>query len=88
MQELVDAFRNARPSVLQLGQDVVAAAARSKEHQGHKRKLEDTDIEEDGDPSLQRRKTRSQSRRSPKPKQTSGVQVIEDDADSDYQPGT
>ena len=87
VQELVDAFRNARSSVLQLGQDVVAAAAQTKEHQGHKRNLEDTDFEEDGYSNLHRRKTRSQSRKSPSTKQRNGVHVVDDDAASDYRPG-
>lgn len=88
VQELVDAFRDARSSVLQLGQDVVAAAAaRPKNHQGHKRKLEDTDAEEDGNSDHQRRKTRSQSQKSSKLEQTNEVFVIEDDVDNDYRPG-
>lgn len=87
VQELVDAFRHARSSVLQLGQDVVASAARPKTHQGHKRKLEDTDAEEDGNPNLQQRKTRSQSRKSPKLEQTDGVYVIEDEVDGDIKSG-
>ena len=87
VEELVDAFRNSRSSILQLGQDVVAAAAQLQKHQGCKRKLEDTDIEEDGNPNLQRRKTRSQSRKSPSSKQENGVHIIEDDSDNIYQPG-
>ena len=87
VQELVDAFRDARTSVLQLGQDVVAAAARPKNHQGHKRKVEDTDAEEDGKSDLQRRKTRSQSRKSPKLEQTNEIYIIEDDVGGDYRPG-
>lgn len=87
VQELVDAYRDARSSVLQLGRDVVAAAPQTRNHQGHKRKLEDIDAEEDVNPNLQRRKTRSQSQKSPNLRQTNGAYVIEDNADSDYRPG-
>ena len=61
VQELVDAFKAARPMILQLGQHV-KANRRSAEGNG-KRKLDDTDIEEDWKAHTSRRTTRSRTQR-------------------------
>ncbi|KAL9104146.1 MAG: hypothetical protein Q9163_000893 [Psora crenata] len=69
VQELVDAFKTARPSILQLGKDVIAKGKKRKVI-GKKRKVEDTDLE-DGDgegleeemPTSRRPTTRAQNLR-------------------------
>ncbi|KAL9120785.1 MAG: hypothetical protein Q9187_002660 [Circinaria calcarea] len=66
VEELVDAFKTARPIILQLGQDLMGAKD-SRSTPPQKRKLGDTDFGDDEPCSTSRRKTRSQSRRSPKP---------------------
>lgn len=66
VEELVDAFKTARPIILQLGHDLVGAKG-SRSPPPQKRKLSDTDFGDDRPSSTSPRKTRSQSRRSPKP---------------------
>jgi len=62
VQELVDAFQEARPNLLKAGQELVEARSNGGVDSG-KRKLGDTDLEQ-SDPGIAlRRKTRSQSRR-------------------------
>ncbi len=87
VQELVDSFRAARPSLLQLAQNVAAGDA-DDGTKIMKRKLSDTGLEVDGGSRwVHARKTRSQSRRSAD-SQTQEITVIEDDEDDvDYQPG-
>lgn len=65
VEELVDAFKTARPSILRLAQDL-AEAKESRSPPLRKRKLGDTNFADDERSSTSRRKTRSQSRRSPK----------------------
>lgn len=65
VEELVDAFKTARPSILRLGQDLVEAKD-SRSPSLQKRKLGNTDFADDERSSTSQRKTRSQSRRSPK----------------------
>ncbi|KAK5157252.1 hypothetical protein LTR04_005433, partial [Oleoguttula sp. CCFEE 6159] len=75
VQELVDAFQVARPVALRLAREEQEKTGRGRKG---KRKLEDTDLEEDEPvrPS-QTRKTRSQTQR---------LAAMEDDEDEDYQP--
>ena len=89
IQELVDVFQTARPVVLQLGQELKATVdgviQRTK-----KRKLEDTDIEDDeevGKPYNGRRKTRSRQQSNPSVVEPSMDQAMRDEKDSDFQPG-
>lgn len=65
VQEIVDAFRTARPTALQLARrESTLAQAKEAKRRGLKRKLEDTDLEEDGIAARKEiRVTRSQSRR-------------------------
>ena len=89
IQELVDVFQTARPVVLQLGQEL--KATRDRLVQGtKKRKLEDTDIEDDervDKPHNGRRKTRSRQQSSPSVVERSIDQAMRDENDSDFQPG-
>ena len=68
VQELVDAFKVARPAVLKFGRN--AEAAKDGRGKIRKRKIDDTELEEDGDGdeeyvdhNLRRRKARSGDRR-------------------------
>ena len=88
VEELVDAFKAARPSILRLGQDLV----NSKEIRSpplQKRKLGDTSFADGERSSTSRRKTRSQSRRSPQPFQEDGSpqEVQHHPDDTDLEPG-
>lgn len=89
IQELVDVFQTARPVVLQLGQEL--KANRDGLAQGtKKRKLGDTDIEDDekvDKPYNGRRKTRSRQQSNPSVVEPSMGQAMRDDTDSDFQPG-
>lgn len=83
VQELVDAFKVARPVVLQFGQNVNVA----KDGSGQiKRKL-DNDEDEDVDGSLRRRKTRSMNRRRSTSDEVDNDHSIHDGKDSEFQPG-
>ena len=89
IQELVDVFQTARPIVLQLGQEVKGTRDRPVER-AKKRKLEDTDIEDDemvDKPYNGRRKTRSQQQSNPSVISPSMDQAMRDEKDSDLQPG-
>ena len=89
IQELVDVFQTARPIVLQLGQEL--KASRDGLGQGtKKRKLEETDIEDDekvDKPYNGRRKTRSRQQSDPSVGELSMDQAMRDEKDSDSQPG-
>ena len=63
IEELVDAFQAARPSILKLGQDLLDARTNGN-NQTHKRKLDDTDIRGNEQLTASQRKTRSQGQRS------------------------
>ena len=89
IQELVDLFQTARPVVLQLGQEVKATRD-GLVRRAKKRKLDDTDIEDDGKvdkPYNGRRKTRSQQQSNPSVVELSTDQAMRDEQDSDFQPG-
>ena len=89
IQELVDVFQTARPVVLQLGQEVKATRD-GLVQRAKKRKLEDTDIEDDekvDKPYNGRRKTRSQQQSNPSVVEPSMDQAMRDEEDSDFQPG-
>ena len=89
IQELVDVFQTARPVVLQLGQEVKATRD-GLVQRAKKRKLEDTDIEDDekvDKPYNGRRKTRSQQQSNPSIVEPSMDQAMSDEKDSDFQPG-
>ena len=84
-QELVDAFQTARSSILKMAHDVTAAAEDIGQ-QAQKRKLDEMNMEEDGRANRQKRKTRSQSRRSSRPQQTN-FEVVEGDTQEEAPPG-
>ena len=91
VQELVDAFQEARPKILKVGRDLVEATSNGVLELG-KRKLEDTDIDQSDRRMALRRKTRSQSRRvsADEPEVTIEANeeaMIEQAQDPDYQPG-
>ena len=89
IQELVDVFQTARPVVLQLGQELKANRD-GLVQVTKKRKLEDTDIEDDekvDKPYNGRRKTRSRQQSNPSVVELSMDQAMRDDRDSDFQPG-
>ena len=84
VQELVDAFKVARPVVLQFGQNV--NVAKDGSGQTKRRKLEN-DEDEDVDGSLRRRKTRSMNRRRSTSDEVDNDHSIHDGRDSEFQPG-
>ena len=89
IQELVDVFQTARPVVLQLGQELKANRD-GLVQVTKKRKMEDTDIEDDekvDKPYNGRRKTRSRQQSNPSVVELSMDQAMRDDRDSDFQPG-
>lgn len=89
VQELVDAFQVARPVVLQLVEDVKALKEQGGKLNG-KRKLEETDIEEDDVREKiegQGRRTRSQYRKYSPSHDLPIAQEVDDDKDEDFQPG-
>lgn len=87
LQELVDEFQKARPTVLQLGKDV--QATRDGLGRGRKkRRLDDTSEEEvieRGD--SRRRKTRSQNQRHSISHDGNVAQSVDDERDGDFQAG-
>lgn len=89
IQELVDAFKVARPIVLQLGLDV--KALKDDVRQGiKKRKWDDKAIGEQGtgeESNLRRRSTRSQHQVHQNYHATAPHQIINDEEDDDFQPG-
>lgn len=91
VQELVDAFQEARPSILKVGQELLEARSNSGPDSA-KRKLGDTDLVM-SDPAIAlRRKTRSQSRRvsADQPEVISEAdeqRTAEEAYDPDYVPG-
>ncbi|MCJ1481695.1 E3 ubiquitin-protein ligase rad18 [Schaereria dolodes] len=72
--ELVEAFQAARPSVIQLGKDVVEIR-KTGTYGGHKRKLGGVARDDTEEPNPQRQKTRSQSRRSSR-QQAAGIAYV------------
>ncbi|KAF2838756.1 DNA repair protein rad18 [Patellaria atrata CBS 101060] len=94
VQELVDAFKEARPTTLKLARQAESGQAeRSMSRKALKRKLEDTDIEDEHHENIARRSkvrtTRSQTKRA-NATATSSQEVIDLDtapeSDQDYQP--
>ena len=89
IQELVDAFKVARPVVLQFGQNL--NVANDGKGQTKRRKIEDTDMkddeDEDVDGSLQRRKTRSMNRRRSISNGVDNDHSMNDERDGEFQPG-
>lgn len=89
VQELVDAFKVARPVVLQFGRNV--DVAKDGRGQTKRRKIEDTDMKddeyEDVDGSLQRRKTRSMNRRRSTSNGVDNDHSINNGRDDEFQPG-
>lgn len=89
VQELVDAFKVARPVVLQLGQSVNVA----KDGRGEtkRRRIEYTDMvddeNEDVDGGLQRRKTRSMIRRQSTSNEVDNDHSTNDERHGAFQPG-
>ena len=92
VQELVEAFKVARPVVLQFGQN--DEAAKEGRGQTKKRKIDDTDLEELEDEdeeymdnSLRRKKTRSRNRRRPISDQVPKDHSVHDGGEGDSKPG-
>ena len=94
VQEIVDAFKLARPAILQLGQTTVTTSRGSGPING-KRKLANTDIEGLGSEEEEEaegegkheRRTRSQKRRSPNSHHIESKPVVDDERDDNFQPG-
>ena len=92
VQELVDAFQEARPDLIKAGQELGESRSNGGLNSG-KRKLKDTDLEQSDLGIALRKKTRSQSRRvsADQPEVTSEAdrQTIGGETnDPDYEPGT
>jgi E3 ubiquitin-protein ligase RAD18 len=92
VQELVEGFKNARPSILQLArkaqagtddsEDLAAEEPASKKRKIQLNAIVDTDsLPEEGI------RTRSQSRGATRQPQATPVQLIDDGHDEDYMPG-
>ena len=92
VEELVQAFQAARPSILGLGQDYLDTQI-TEEVQSSKRKRDNTDMEDLEQPDTSRRKTRSQGRRPSKSLQANfnagGQPTVgsKNDHDSDFERG-
>ena len=92
VQELVETFQAARPSILRVGQDLLRATEQHLPQRNNKRKLSDRIIQEDEVENGTQRNTRSRSRRSPNPvhrcNNTHEEPKTPDDVkDLDFQPG-
>lgn len=87
VQEIVDAFKIARPAVLQLGQTTKNLIGKSRQTEG-KRKLDDTDIEKNGPEEEKRvRRTRSQKKRISNSEQLESSYLTDDERDENYESG-
>jgi len=88
VQELVDSFQVARPSLLELAQEATLEGVDIGDR-GSKRKLSETESEAHGGSgrSRTRKVTRSHSRRSPHPQGRNSTPIQIEDDDSDYKPG-
>ena len=88
VQELVDSFQIARPSLLDLAQRATPEETKIGER-GWKRKLSETELEADGgsERSRTRQVTRSRSRISPHSQGRSTTPIDLEGNDSDYKPG-
>ncbi|EAU37223.1 postreplication repair ubiquitin-protein ligase E3 rad18 [Aspergillus terreus NIH2624] len=87
VQELVDAFQNARPSVLKLAKTAAEEERGGDKPASKKRKVEDGP----GESTVlsEGRQTRSRSKGVARtPSETTAVEVIEDSQDDEYIPGT
>ncbi|KAL4889534.1 hypothetical protein BDV59DRAFT_116956 [Aspergillus ambiguus] len=85
VQELVDAFQNARPSVLGLAKQATAEKRSGEGPVSKKRKVGDG-LGESTD-ELEGRRTRSQSRGITRTQsETTGVEIVEDSQDEEYLP--
>jgi len=88
VQELVDSFKVARPSLLELAQQAELESADTGQR-GSKRKLGETELEAQGGSERPRTRkvTRSLSRRSPPPPGRNTTPIDIEDDDSNYKPG-
>ncbi len=90
VQEIVDAFKIARPAVLQLGHTTKATSGTFRQTSG-KRKIDDTDINKDGLEVQDKpvRRTRSQKRRMSSSRQLDSIDVPDNnnERDADFEPG-
>ena len=85
----MQAFRDARPALIGLSQELQAAKD-DTEPRGSKRKRQDLNGDDSiglCEPSTTRRKTRSQSQRSPDIRPTMPSHIPDSEEDEDYQPG-
>ena len=91
LQDLVQAFQVARPSILDLGSKVLRDTEDETSVKKLKRKLDETDLEESRNPRISQRKTRSQGRTSSPIRQDTKAseiqQVVGDIEDPGYQHG-
>lgn len=97
VQELVEAFSNARPGVLDLARKARDGGDRGRDEEieqnaSKKRKVEQLQVEGEEEVALglagaEGIKTRSQSRRVDDQPQTETVDLVEDSQDEDYVPG-
>lgn len=96
VQELVEAFNNARPGVLDLARKARDGGDRGRDEEieqnaSKKRKVEQLQVGEEevalGLTGAEGIKTRSQSRRVDDQPQTETVDLVEDSQDEDYVPG-
>lgn len=92
VQELVDTFQTARPSILRLGQDLLKARAHDRPNTP-KRKRVASETGDDHTVEVSHRTTRSQSRKPPKLQAQASFGIderttIEDAEDAEFEPGT
>lgn len=92
VQELVEAFNNARPSVLDLARKARDGGSREheegiEEHTSKKRKVEQPQVEREDEYVPEGVRTRSGGRRVEERPETETVDLVEDSQDEDYVPG-
>ena len=88
LEETVQAFKLARPALVGFSQDL-QVAKEEKEQRGNKRKIAEVngdDVLSNGEPNFSKRKTRSQSRRTPEQQPIVPIQIQDSEEDDDYQP--
>lgn len=87
LEETVQAFKDARPALIGFSQEL-QVAKEEKELRGSKRKIAEINGDStmvNGQPSTSRRKTRSQSRRTPETRPVAPQQIQDSEEDEDYQ---
>ena len=85
-EELVESFKRARPALLEFDGELKAARAEVTQGRGKRKRVDvGRNVEDDGAPKPQRRKTRSQSKPAPTDKQLARIDAVEDSEEEEHQ---